>query len=383
MKILVNAMPFVGVLTGIQRYARCLYREMEKLLGVNVDYFTGMGCLAEMPSQSDPHLWARKTERLWQLPPTLLTALRVVHWYSFEQRLKMISRSGRYDIYHETTSFPPAVDGLPIVYTLYDLSLVKHREKHPRERVMLFDFFFKRRLPYATHVLAISEFMRQELMEELRLPGDRVTAVPLAPEPVFYPRAPEQVKKVLEQAGWPSEYVLFVGTLEPRKNLPLLIQALAQTHSKIPLVLAGWQGWGGTDWEHELRRLGMQDRVLCTGYVDEETLACLYSGAAAFVYPSWYEGFGLPVLEAMACGCPVICSDTSSLPEVAGDAAVFIGPRDAEALTEALDRVTEDADLHQNMRRRGLLRAMEFSWENTALKTLEVFAKVVQSHDSR
>ncbi len=383
MKILVNAMPFVGVLTGIQRYVRCLYREMEKLLGVSVDYFTGIGCLTEMPSQGDPHLWGRKTERLWQLPPALLTALRVVHWYGFEQLLKMVTRSGRYDIYHETTSFPPAIDGLPVVHTVYDLSLIKHREKHPRERVMLFDFFFKRRLPYAAHVLAISEFMRQELIEELGLPEDRVTAVPLAPEPVFYPRSRQQVKKVLERAGWPSEYVLFVGTLEPRKNLPLLIQALAQTRSKTPLVLAGWQGWGGPDWGHELQRLGMRDRVVCTGYVDEETLACLYSGAVAFVFPSWYEGFGLPVLEAMACGCPVICSNTSSLPEVAGDAAVLIDPRESEELTEALDRVMEDADLHQSMRRRGLARAMEFSWENTALKTLEVFAKVVQSHDSR
>ena len=383
MKILVNAMPFVGVLTGIQRYVRCLYREIDKLLGDSVDYFTGVGCLAKMPSQGDPHLWGRKTERLWQLPPVLLTALRVVHWYGFEQLLKMVTRSGRYDIYHETTSFPPAIDGLPVVHTLYDLSLIKHREKHPRERVMLFDFFFKRRLPYAAHVLAISEFMRQELMEELGLPEDRVTAVPLAPEPVFFPRARQQVKKVLERNGWPSEYVLFVGTLEPRKNLPLLIQSLAQTRSNIPLVLAGWQGWGGPDWGHELQRLGMQDRVVCTGYVDEETLACLYSGAVAFVFPSWYEGFGLPVLEAMACGCPVICSNTSSLPEVAGDAAILIDPRQSEALTEALDRVMEDTDLHQSMRLRGLARAMEFSWENTALKTLEVFAKVVQSHQSR
>ncbi len=383
MRVLVNALPFVGVLTGIQRYARCLYRELEKLSGVSVGYFNGIRCHPSMPVQRDAQVWAKKTERLWQIPAGLFTELRIVHWLALEQRLKMLAHSRLFDVYHETTSFPAAVKGLPVVHTVYDLSLLKHREKHPRERVMLFDFFFKRRLPYATHVLAISEFMRQELLEELRLPEDRVTAVPLASEAVFYQRPPEQVAQVLARAGWPSEYILFVGTLEPRKNLPLLIQALARAKTRIPLILAGWQGWGGPDLGRELERLNLQERVVCTGYVDEETLACLYSGAATFVYPSWYEGFGLPVLEAMACGCPVICSNTSSLPEVAGNAAIFIDPRDAEGLAHALDTVLDDSALRQSLAQRGLIKAAEFSWENTAIRTLEVFANVVESHIAR
>jgi alpha-1,3-rhamnosyl/mannosyltransferase len=129
--------------------------------------------------------------------------------------------------------------------------------------------------------------------------------------------------------------------------------------------------------------LNLQERVVCTGYVDEETLACLYSGAAAVVYPSWYEGFGLPVLEAMACGCPVICSNTSSLPEVAGDAAIFVGPEDAEGLAHALDTVLDDSALRQSLVQRGLMRAAEFSWENTAARTLEVFANVLESWTAR
>jgi glycosyltransferase involved in cell wall biosynthesis len=379
----VNALPLTGVLTGIQRYVRCLYRELEMLSRVSVGYFTGLRCLSEMPAQADADLWGRRAQRLWQLPHALIAALRVVHWLNFERRLRAVSRSQPFDIYHETTSFPPAIDGLPVVYTLYDLSLIKHREKHPRERVWFFDFFFKRRLPYAAHILAISDFMRQELIEELGLPADRVTTVPLAPEPVFYPRTRQQVKEVLKRAGWPGEYLLFVGTLEPRKNLSLLIQALARTKSDVPLLLVGWRGWGEPDWWGELVRLGLQHRVVCTGYVDEETLACLYSGAAAFVYPSWYEGFGLPVLEAMACGCPVICSNTSSLPEVAGDAAILVDPRDAEALAHAVDELLEDGSLRQSLSDRGLLRAGEFSWDKTAAKTLDVFAKVAGYHDSR
>jgi alpha-1,3-rhamnosyl/mannosyltransferase len=149
------------------------------------------------------------------------------------------------------------------------------------------------------------------------------------------------------------------------------------------LILAGWQGWGGPDWESDLERLKLRERVVCTGYVDEEALACLYSGAAAFVYPSWYEGFGLPVLEAMACGCPVICSNTSSLPEVAGDAAILIDPRDVEGLANALDTVLDDSALQQSLAQLGLKKAAEFSWENTALRTLEVFANVVESRAVR
>lgn len=383
MRILVNALPFVGVLTGIQRYARCLYREMEKLSEVSVDYFNGISCHPSMPEQRDAQVWAKKTERLWQIPPTVFTELRILHWLALEQRLNMLAHSKRFDLYHETTSFPAAVKRLPVVHTIYDLSLLKHREKHPRERVMLFDFFFKRRLPYAMHILAISEFMRQEILEDLRLPADRVTAVPLAPEAVFHQRPAEQIAQVLARAGWPSEYLLFVGTLEPRKNLPLLLQALARSKTRVPLILAGWQGWGGPDWGSELKRLNLQERVVCTGYVDEETLACLYSGAAAVVYPSWYEGFGLPVLEAMACGCPVICSNTSSLPEVAGDAAIFVGPEDAEGLAHALDTVLDDSALRQSLVQRGLMRAAEFSWENTATRTLEVFANVLECWTAR
>jgi glycosyltransferase involved in cell wall biosynthesis len=376
MRILVNALPLVGVLTGIQRYVRCLYRQIERFSQVSVAYFTGMKCLSEMPAQADPSVWGKRAERLWQLPDAIVTALRIGHWANFEWRLRSLSRSQPFDLFHETTTFPPAIDRLPVVYTLYDLSLLKHRDKHPRERVWFYDLFFKRRLPYAAHILAISEFMRQELIEELRFPPDRVTAVPLAPEPVFHPRPADHIKLVLERAGWPTEYLLFVGTLEPRKNLSMLIQALARTRSDIPLLLAGWRGWGDLDWWRDVQRLGLRDRVMWTGYVDEETLACLYCGAAALVYPSWYEGFGLPVLEAMACGCPVICSNTSSLPEVAGDAAILVDPGDAEALAHALDALLDDSGLRSSLSARGLLRAREFSWEKTAVQTLTVFAKV-------
>jgi glycosyltransferase involved in cell wall biosynthesis len=383
MNVLMNAIPLTGVLTGIQRYVRCLYGALQRLDGVSVSYFAGRRCLSSMPAQADPGQWARKAERFWQMPPSLIVALRSLHWLYFEERLRGLCRSSKFDVYHETTFFPPALRDVPVVYTLYDLSLIKHREKHPRERVWFFDLFFKRRLPYAAHILTISEYMRGELIEELGVAPDAVTAVPLAPEPLFFPRPPEQVATVLRRNGWPRDYLLFVGTLEPRKNISLLVQALSRAQTRISLVLAGWTGWGDKAWWEDLERLGLKDQVVVTGYVDEETLACLYSGATAFVYPSFYEGFGLPVLEAMACGCPVICSDATSLPEVAGNAAILVDPNDVEGLAQVLERIVGDAAMRGTLSDQGLQRAKMFTWEKTATRTLEVFAEVAAQRDLR
>jgi len=170
--------------------------------------------------------------------------------------------------------------------------------------------------------------------------------------------------------------VLFVGTLEPRKNLSLLIRALSMIKTKIPLVMVGWRGWGRSEWLEEIRAHGLAERVFLAGYVDEATLVSLYSGASVFVYPSLYEGFGLPILEAMACGCPVICSNVSSLPEVAGDAALLIDPQSPEELSHALDKVLTDSELRKQMVVRGLKRVRRFTWQETAARTLDVFARV-------
>jgi glycosyltransferase involved in cell wall biosynthesis len=176
---------------------------------------------------------------------------------------------------------------------------------------------------------------------------------------------------------------LFVGTLEPRKNLSLLIRALTISKTKIPLILAGWQGWGDKKWKQLIADPKLHRRIFFAGHVDDETLACLYTGASAFVFPSLYEGFGLPILEAMACGCPVICSNAASLPEVAGDAAFQLDPTDAEGLAHALDSVLTDSTLRRSMIQKGIERAQQFSWKETAAKTLEVFTRVAGDKSGR
>lgn len=378
MNILVNALPLIGLQTGMARYVRCLYRQIAASSRVSVSYFDGVQCHQDMPPPADPAIWSKNTARLWSLPDGLIVGLNAVQWLRYESTLRKRTQQKSYDVYHETTFFPAALESVPVVYTLHDISLLKHRDKHPRERLWFFDLFFKRRLRYASHILTVSEYVKRELIEELRVPEHAITAVHEAPDPIFARKPPDEVARTLESHGWPKEYMLFVGTLEPRKNLSSLIQALSIAKTKIPLVLVGWQGWGRSEWRQEIKAHGLEERVILAGYVDEAALVSLYNGASVFVYPSLYEGFGLPILEAMACGCPVICSNVSSLPEVAGDAALLIDPQRPEELSHALDRVFTDSEVRRQMVTRGLERAREFTWQKTAARTLDVFAGVAR-----
>jgi alpha-1,3-rhamnosyl/mannosyltransferase len=377
MKIIVNAIPLTGLLTGISRYVRCLYATIQQANDVSVTYFTGNSPIQAMPSQAEPVTWSKRTHRVWQLPDIFITTIRTLHWLNFERRLKNVCSSNTYDLYHETAFFPAALkDTIPVVYTIYDNSLLKYKNEHPRERVWFFNLFFKKRLPYATHIITISEFIRNELIDELSIAPDKITTIPLAADQFFYPRQKDSIDEMLNRNRWPQEYILYVGTLEPRKNLPVLIKALSMTKTNITLILAGWKGWGDKRWIENINVYGLKDRVIFTDYVDEETLACLYTGASAFVYPSLYEGFGLPILEAMSCGCPVICSNRASLPEVAGDAALLIDPTDPQRIASSIDLLAGDASKRSKMADDGLKRAKLFNWGKTAELTLSIFNEV-------
>ncbi len=379
MHILVNGMPLTGLLTGIGRYVRSLYSCLEAEPTVRVDYSLGRRTVPVMPARNSAgSSLLRKRPQGWQPPSSALCAYRIAHWLWCERCLRRdIANGGGYRLYHETGFFPPDIGGsLPVVQTVYDLSLRRYAHTHPRDRVCYYEFFIKRRLRHATHLLAISEYVRQEILDEFKLPLEMVTTVPLAPDPRFSPRPEAQVAAVLDRLGVPSPYILFAGTLEPRKNLKLLIDALPLMRHDIPLVLAGWSGWGDKAWLERLDEAGLARRVILSGYVDDEELTCLYSGATALVYPSLYEGFGLPVLEAMACGCPVVCSRTSCLPETAGEAALLVDPHDPEELAGILDRLVESETVRQSLREQGLARAALFTWEKTARQTLAVFQRV-------
>ncbi len=233
----------------------------------------------------------------------------------------------------------------------------------------------RRAVKDADALIAISEHTKQDLMRLMNVPEDRIFVTPLAADPHFTPR---QDDGALARCGIDAPYVLYVGRLESHKNIGLLLQAFAALpNMDVKLVLVGTKGWLYDEMLATLKQLGLGNRVIVTGFVSDADLPVLYSQAQAFVYPSRYEGFGLPVLEAMQCGVPVITTNVSSLPEVAGDAALLVSPDDAQGLTRELGRVLSEPGLRQELRGKGLAQAARFSWHKTAQMTADVYRQVI------
>ncbi len=218
--------------------------------------------------------------------------------------------------------------------------------------------------------LSVSDFTRREACELLGLDDGMITTAPLAHDrAIFFPRSPEEITEAKSRFRVPDKYFLFVGTGDPRKNMKVVMEALERVSPDIKLVVAGWAGWGRAEVD--------ENQVQFLGYVDDEDLAKLYSGALALLYPSLYEGFGLPVVEAMACGCPVIASREASLPEAAGEAALYLDdPFDSERLGALLLEVASSRELRRALEEKGLAQASRFSWEKTAEKTFQVFERL-------
>ena len=234
----------------------------------------------------------------------------------------------------------------------------------------------------AAHIIADSEATARDVMRDYRVPAERITVVyPGRGAEVSPVTDPERLNDVRVRYGIPGEYLLYVGTIQPRKNLLLLVDAYATMVERYPggdvsLVVAGKKGWLSDKLFDHVLSLGLTSRVIMPGYIAPHHLSALLSGARALVFPSLYEGFGFPVLEAMTCGVPVICSDVSSLPEVAGDAALLVDPFSVESICEAIVRVLADEGLRAEMVARGHLQAKRFSWERCARETLEVLEAV-------
>jgi alpha-1,3-rhamnosyl/mannosyltransferase len=381
MKILVDAIPMSGLLTGIARYLRNLYGTMGLMDQVDLSYFKGGTVENVMPALADPLQRQRYAKVVRGLPDPVVFGLRAARWLKYENALNQAFRTkrdaDRFDVYHETELTPAKFTKIPTLYSIYDLSLRHYRETHPRERVWFFEYFIKTRLQYAGHILTISEFVRQEIIEEFNLCPSMVTSVPLAPDPLFVPCRADLVEKIRIKYHLPQSYLLFVSSLEPRKNIDLLIEALEIATTDIPLVLVGWQGWGEKKWLEKIKGTEFKGRIHIIGHLPDDDLKAVYNGALSLVYPSLYEGFGLPIVEAMACGCPVICSNAASMPEVAGDAAILIDPHRSDELAHAIDTLVHDTDLRNSLVVKGFKQASTFTWDDAARKTLDVFRKMI------
>lgn len=279
-------------------------------------------------------------------------------------------------LFHATEHLLLPLRGSPTVLTVHDLIFRRLPEHHKR----LNRWYLNATLPLycrrATHIIAVSEATRQDLIAAYAVPPEKITVILEAADPQFRPQPPARVAAVRARYALPERYLLFVSTIEPRKNLVRLLHAwepLYRAGEAPPLVIVGKRGWLADAFYAALETSPAREGVIFTGYVADGDLPALYTAATVFVFPSLYEGFGLPPLEALACGAPVLCSATSSLPEVVGDAALMIDPTDVEAIREGLRHLLADGALRADLRERGLRRAAGFSWERAARETLALY----------
>jgi glycosyltransferase involved in cell wall biosynthesis len=290
---------------------------------------------------------------------------------------RLLRRLGA-DVVHFTNGMLPVGTTMPTVVTIHDMSLTMYPAFHPWRRVVLNRPFVNFAARRASAIITVSDSAKRDIVRLYEVDAERVHVVHEAAAPSFRViREPFELQRVRGRYGLAERFILYVGTIEPRKNLPTLIEAFARRRRTgdlaHQLVCAGPYGWLSRDIEALIERLGVRDSVRFTGYVPFADLPAIYNLAEMFVFPSIYEGFGLPVIEAMACGTPVITGRVAALNEVSGDAAACVYPLDADALGDALVTLASNREGREELARRGLQRARYFSWDRAAAETLAIY----------
>jgi glycosyltransferase involved in cell wall biosynthesis len=329
-------------------------------------------------AQLDPPIdrLPRVTTRLSVRPWRLTTAL------AYFTHIGQDRLFGDADVFHATEHLLPRLEHIRAVFTLHDLIFQFDPDSHKLLNIAFLKTMIPRFLKAADAVIAVSECTKRDALRLYGIPADKVHVIYEGVDPKFAPITdPTRLAEVRSTFQLPHHFILHLGTIEPRKNLPLLFDIVAQ--SKQPLVVAGKLGWLTDPILAKVKELGVEDRVHFTGYVADEDLPALISAADVLAMPSKYEGFGLPVLEAMACGVPVVASNTSSLPEVGGEAVLYARPDDARSWINLLDRVRDDAELRSSLRERGLRQAAKFTWAEAARQTAAVYRRVVDRQTNR
>ena len=375
MRLAFNATALLSPLTGIGQYGYHLTGELLNTPELKMDLFYS-AFWDDKRLVSDRRSFSRFGPLIRKYLPYYHELSPLFRQYKFTRQTKAV----KYDVYHEPNYLPLRFKG-PTVVTVHDLSWIRYPETHPAERVNIMNRYFEKALYQSSALITDAEFVRQEVIDVFGVKPEKITAIPLGVEPMFMPRNAQETAQVLSSHGLThGKYFLTVGTLEPRKNLSLAIRAYSELPQSVrdqyPLVVIGMKGWHSSEIERSISPLVQAGYLRKLGYVPREDLAILMAGATALIYPSIYEGFGLPPLEAMACGIPVICSNVSTLPEVVGDAGILIDPRDETGLREHLHAITEDKKLWVDLSTRARERSLRFTWKNCAQQTIEVYKSV-------
>ena len=379
MKIAIDGHPLIPPRAGIGQYTYHLIRALARLEPAH-QYLVMYPRLTRTLRTREAPIFAEKCVRVVSEGRLRFLVFRARR--KLRRKLGLapaVERSlGPCDVYHATNYvFTHSVKRARRVVTIHDLTLMLFPEWHPPARVSSMASEIARSVEIADHVLADSASTRDDIVKHFSIRSDRISVVPLAADQSFRPLPAMEVQRVLSDWGLTRDsYLLFMGTIEPRKNLSRLLQAAELAGKRAgPLVIAGAHGWGSDEVAARIQSLRRAGRVTYLGYVPDSARPALINGARGFVYPSLYEGFGLPVLEAMACGVPVLASNVSSLPEVVGSAGLLLDPGDVDAIAQGMIRLWEDEALRRDLSARGLEQARGFSWERTASQTLKAYTR--------
>lgn len=363
MKIAVEADSLVGSQAGIAKFNSNLFSEVLRVDQNNKYLFLSFGDPVRKKTLKFPikWLWIPRKIYMW------LFKKGIAPYYSF--------LVGKADIY----VFPnfvrlPLKSGKSIVF-VHDLTYLKYPETLEEKNLIYLRKFLPISVKNADHLVVISKSTKKDVIENFDVPEDKVTVIYPA-LPIEHAVGRDEDTITLKNRLGLGRYILFVGTLEPRKNIPRLIKAvekLPQEYSDVQLVLVGKRAWKPDDIDAAIRESSLGDRIKELGYVADSDLPALYKGATLYAFPSLYEGFGIPVLEAFANEVPVVTSKVSSLPEVAGDAALMIDPTNVEEISSALLKLLENKDLRETLIRKGKIQVDKFSWQKSALDLIKVF----------
>jgi len=371
--LVIDSIPLLSPLTGIGRYIYEISKELEKQDTFETSYFYGYYSDKLMNPSSKPTVKSLKT---------IITRFTFIKKLAREIILflgKINAKS--YDLYWEPNLLPNQnIKAKKLVTTIHDFSFILHKEFHPKERIEYIDKYFTKNIIKSDMIITGSNFTKNEILKRLDFKDEQIQVIYHGiNHNLFQVYRDDDLKVNFEL---PQKFILSVGSIEPRKNLIGLLEAYSKLSVEIKkeykLVLAGFKGWENKEIMALIEK--NQENIHYLGFISDQELSIVYNLASLFVFPSFYEGFGLPVLEAMACGTPVVCSNSSSLPEVGGDAVVYCDANNIDDITDKVTQVLNDTKLQKSMKLSGLQRAKEFTWEKSARQHKELFKKVLDKN---
>ena len=373
MKIVINTIPLLSPLMGIGKYTYQIARSLKVMDNKNeysffYGYYTNKILFV---SEKKAHFFNSR-ERLRKIPLLRSVPRKLTNTVNYFYKKK-------FDIYFEPNFIPVSIPAKRTVATICDFSFVRCPEWHPIERIQHFQKFFWEKIKRVDRIIFISDFIKNEAINQYGFPPEKLVTIYLGFDPrIFRIYQVEELNIAKKQYGLPENFILFAGSIEPRKNLITLIRSYVQLEDSVrneyKLVFVGSKGWENEEVLSLLKKF--KKEIIFMGYVPEKDLGKFYNLASVFVYPTFYEGFGLPLLEAMACGCPVIASHSASLPEIGGDAAYYVDPQDVNSISQGINLVLKEGEIMERMKAKGLDRAKLFSWEKSARDHLAVFREV-------